>query len=85
MPPPRARGPGVAAPRRGAPSAPSSVGVAADLVPGAADARAALDPGARLVLAVPERDDHPSTRRLAARLADPAEVLSVPGDWRAAG
>jgi hypothetical protein len=62
-----------------------SVGVAADLVPAAADARTALDPEARLVLAVPERDDHPSTRRLAARLRAPAEVVPVPGDWRAAG
>ena len=61
------------------------VGVAADLVPAAADARAALDPGARLVLAVPERDDHPSNRRLAAKLLDPADVVPVPGDWRAAG
>ena len=76
----------VGADARGAPVVvASSVGIAADLVPGAADARAALDPGARLVLAVPERDDHPSTRRLAARLADPADVVPVPGDWRAAG
>jgi hypothetical protein len=37
------------------------------------------------VLAVPARDDHPGTRRLAARLLSPAEVVAVPGDWRAAG
>jgi hypothetical protein len=62
-----------------------SVGIALDLVPTAADARATIDPSARLVLAVPERDDHPGTRRLAARLHMPAEVAPVPGDWRAAG
>ncbi|MFP3900292.1 MAG: hypothetical protein ACLFXM_05520 [Acidimicrobiia bacterium] len=62
-----------------------SVGVALDLVPTAADARELLDPGARLLLAVPERDDHPGTRRLAARLDRPATVVPVPGDWRRAG
>jgi hypothetical protein len=62
-----------------------SVGIALDLVPTAADAREALDPAARLVLAVPARDDHPGTRRLAARLRRPAAVVPVPGDWRAAG
>jgi hypothetical protein len=62
-----------------------TVGISVDLVPAAADARAALDPGARLVLAIPARDDHPGTRRLAARLREPAEVVAVPGDWRAAG
>lgn len=62
-----------------------SVGIALDLVPSAADARAAIDPSAGLLLAVPERDDHPGTRRLAARLRSPAEVVPIPGDWRAAG
>jgi hypothetical protein len=62
-----------------------TVGMSLDLVPAAADARAALIPDARLLLAVPERDDHPGTRRLAARLVRPAEVVPVPGDWRAAG
>jgi hypothetical protein len=62
-----------------------SVGIALDLVPSAADAREAIDPTARLVLAVPERDDHPGTRHLAARLHRPAEVVPVAGDWRAAG
>lgn len=66
-----------------------SVGIALDLVPVAADARAVVDARApagrapsRLVLAVPERDDHPSVRRLAARLRAPATVAPVPGDWR---
>jgi hypothetical protein len=69
-----------------------SVGIDLDLVPTAADARAVLDaaagddrPTSRLVLAVPERDDHPSIRRVAARLRNPAEVAPIPGDWRAAG
>ncbi len=62
-----------------------AVGIALDLVPTAADARLALDPAARLVLAVPARDDHPGVRRLAARLRAPAEVVTVRDDWRAAG
>jgi hypothetical protein len=72
------------------------VGVALDLVPAAADARATLDarraaggPMVRepssLMLAVPERDDHPAIRQLAAWLRAPATVVPVPGDWRAAG
>jgi hypothetical protein len=61
-----------------------SVGIALDLVPTAADAREAIDPAARLLLAVPQRDDHPTIRRLAARLRSPAEVVTIPGDWRAA-
>ena len=56
-----------------------TVGIALDLVPAAADARAALDPGARLVLAVPARDDHPGTRRLAARLRDAGRGGRRPG------
>ena len=59
-----------------------SVGIDLDLVPFAADARLAADAGARLVLVVPERDDHPATRALAASLREPAEVVPVPGDWR---
>ena len=71
-----------------------SVGIAVDLVPTAADARSAIDaagglhadtPPSRLLLAVPERDDHPRIRRLAARLRVPAEVVPLPGDWHAAG
>ncbi len=59
-----------------------SVGVDLDLVPAAADARQALDPEARLVLVVPERDAHPVTYALATRLARPAEVVALEGDWR---
>lgn len=61
-----------------------SVGIDLDLVPFAADARLAAAPDARLVIVVPERDAHPVTRALAAALRDPAEVVAVPGDWRAA-
>jgi hypothetical protein len=55
----------------------ASVGVDLDLVPAAADARLADGRGARLVLAVAERDAHPVTLALAAALADPAEVVTV--------
>jgi hypothetical protein len=53
------------------------------LVPLATDARLADGRNPRLVLAVPEGDDHPVTRRLAAALVEPAEVVTVPADWRA--
>ncbi len=59
-----------------------STGVDVDLVPAAADARLTDDRGARLVLVVPEVDDHPLTRSLAAALQEPAEVIALPGDWR---
>jgi hypothetical protein len=59
-----------------------SVGVLLDLVPAAADARAALAPDARLLLAVPERDAHPVTEALAARLLRPAELVPIQADWR---
>jgi hypothetical protein len=59
-----------------------SVGVDLDLVPAAAEARAAHDPDAALVLVVPERDDHPVTKALAGRLCRPAVVRTVTGDWR---
>jgi hypothetical protein len=59
-----------------------SVGIDLDLVPAAADARAAIDPDADLWLILPERDDHPSSLRMAARLHDPARILSVPDTWR---
>jgi hypothetical protein len=55
-----------------------SVGIDLDLVPFAADARGAVGlDDARLLLAVPERDDHPVTRALAARLRCPAVVRPV--------
>jgi hypothetical protein len=59
-----------------------SVGVHLDLVPAAADARGALAPGARLLLVVPERDAHPVTRALAARLNASADLVALEGDWR---
>ena len=62
-----------------------SVGVDADLVPSAADARAMHAPGAELVLVVPEADAVPNTYRLAAALRQPARVVTVRNDWAALG
>ena len=59
-----------------------SVGVDLDLVPAAADARAALGPGAPLLLVMPERDVHPVTTALAQGVREPATVVPVGGDWR---
>jgi len=59
-----------------------SVGIHLDLVPAAADARAALAPHARLLLVVPERDAHPVTKALAERLERPADLIALQGDWR---
>lgn len=60
-----------------------STGIDVDLVPAAADARLADGRGARLVLVVPEADDHPLTRTLADALVEPAGVVTLPGGWRA--
>jgi hypothetical protein len=60
-----------------------AVGAALELVPLAADARRAVAPDARLVLAVPERDDLAGNRRLAGRLRASAAVAPLSGDWRA--
>jgi hypothetical protein len=61
----------------------TSTGIDLDLVPAAADARRAAGLGsARLILAVPPGDDHPRTRQLAAALRAPAEVVTVPADWK---
>ncbi len=59
-----------------------SVGIDLDVVPTAADARVLNDPEARVVIVVPERDDHPATRRLAQRLIGPSEVIGLSGEWR---
>lgn len=56
-----------------------SVGVDLDLVPFAADAQLRAPAGARLVLAVPERDRHPVTLALASMLRAPADVVGVAG------
>lgn len=58
-----------------------SVGVDLEAVPDAADARLRHSPDADLVIVVPPRDDHAITRDLAALLAQPAEVVTVPGPW----
>ena len=59
-----------------------SVGIDLDVVPTAADARVLNDPEAKIVIVVPERDDHPATRRLAERLIGPSEVIGLSGEWR---
>ena len=59
-----------------------SVGIDLDVVPAAADARASHAPDARLVIVLPERDDHPVTRRLASALRDPADIIAIAGEWR---
>ena len=62
-----------------------SVGIDTDLVPAAADAWAAHGRPPRLLLAVPEKDDHAITRALAERLVQPAEIVTVPSSWRETG
>ena len=59
-----------------------STGIDVDLVPAAADARLSDGRQARLVLAVPAADDHPLTRALASSLTEPAEVVTLPDEWR---
>lgn len=53
-----------------------STGIDLDLVPAAADVRLSINEDATLVLVVPPKDDHPITRRLAARLTKPAEIVT---------
>jgi hypothetical protein len=58
-----------------------STGIDVELVPAAADSRLLDGRDARLVIVVPEGDDHPVTRTLAGRLRRPAEVRTVSRDW----
>jgi hypothetical protein len=60
-----------------------STGVDVDLVPAAADSRLLDGRAARLAIVVPEGDDHPITRRLAGRLEDPPDIVTVSRDWKA--
>jgi hypothetical protein len=55
-----------------------STGIDLDLVPFAADARAALAPDADLVLALPARDVVGPTARLAGALRRPARIVPIP-------
>lgn len=57
-----------------------SAGIDLDLVPVAADL-AAREHADRVVLVTPSRDQVPTTRSLVARLAVPAELVAVDGDW----
>jgi len=61
-----------------------STGIDTDLVPGAADAWLAAGRPHRHLIVVPEGDDHPVTRTLAAQLVQPADVVTVGKDWQAA-
>ncbi len=58
-----------------------STGVDLSLVPLAADTRQRLDPDARLVLALPERDHHSATRTLVGMLRGSAELVDVSPGW----
>jgi hypothetical protein len=60
-----------------------SAGIDVDLVPTAVDARLADGGDVRLVLVVPERDNHSVHSELAAALIEPAEVRTVSDNWRA--
>ncbi|HVF33501.1 MAG TPA: hypothetical protein VM933_10750 [Acidimicrobiales bacterium] len=59
-----------------------SVGTDADLVPSAVAAWLADGRQARLVVCVPRGDDHRMTRELVAALRVPAELRTVPPEWR---
>lgn len=61
----------------------ASTGIDLDLVPAAADGRraAGLD-AARLRLALAPADAHPRTRQLASLVVPPADVVTVPADWK---
>ena len=59
-----------------------SVGVDLDLVPTAADVRAARNPDARLSMVLPERDLHPVIAELVDALEEPAELIGVDDSWR---
>ena len=59
-----------------------SAGIDVDLVPAATDARQADGRNPRLVIVVPERDDHAYLRPLAEALREPAEVMTVTDEWR---
>jgi hypothetical protein len=60
-----------------------TTGVDLDAAAFAADAFAALGvPDAALLLVLPEGDDLPAVRELAAALRHPARIVTVPRDWR---
>lgn len=61
-----------------------TTGIDLDVVPTAADVRIrhGVAPDTRLVIVVPEPDAHPVVRGLAASLTHPAEVVTVPPEWR---
>jgi hypothetical protein len=60
-----------------------SSGIDPDVIPTAADSRLRYRADADLVVVVPDGDDHPLTVALAAALARPARVRTVPRGWEA--
>jgi len=59
-----------------------STGIDLDVVPTAADTRLAWAPEAHLVVALPERDAHAATRSMAEALVQPAQVVTLGGNWQ---
>ncbi|MEY2477851.1 MAG: hypothetical protein QOG87_3166 [Actinomycetota bacterium] len=59
-----------------------STGIDLALVPSAVDDRLLDGREPRLVLVLPEGDDHPVTRDLASALREPAEIVTVERDWK---
>jgi len=58
-----------------------AVGVDAESVPTAADARHRFDPDAELVFVCPTRDQYPVIRDLVAGLVGQARLVAVDGEW----
>ena len=73
---------GTDGPHAGAIVVACTVGIDLDAVPDAADSRLSHAPGAELIICVPEGDDHPALRDLAASLSDPATVRTVTSAWQ---
>lgn len=62
----------------------TSTGVNLEAVVEAADARARLNPSAKLILVVPPSDDFAVTRRIMNLLKQPGQVIPVEGEWSGA-
>jgi len=62
----------------------TSTGVNLEAVVEAADARARLNPSAKLILVVPPSDDFAVTRRIMNLLKQPGQMIPVEGEWSGA-
>ncbi len=58
-----------------------AVGVDAEAIPTAADARHRFDPEAELVYVCPSRDQYRAVRELAQALRQPARMVTLEGEW----